>query len=104
MGGLDSAFEGLIYRHQDHCAHLFTSLYSRNTVDVQLRHQTSLVLHSSVVVVNERIPLLLVRVLLGFEASLIQSLLGRVVHFDSTSAPAGGQNSGGVDFEVFFIL
>ena len=93
-----------VYRYQEHCAHRFILPYSWNTVDVQLRHQNLSVLHS-VVVVDEGIFPLLVRVLFEFEASLFQSLLGRVVHFDSTSAPAGGQDDGGIDFvEFIFIL
>ena len=86
---LEFYFEGSIYGYQEQCARCATSLYSQNSVDVQSRDSDPSVLHS-VIIVNKRIFALLFCFVLGLEASLTQSLARRVVHFDSTSAPAGG--------------
>lgn len=44
------------------------------------------------------------RLTLRPETGLGQSLLRRVIHFNSTSASAGGQNGSGIDFGSIFFL
>lgn len=96
-------FEGSIYGYQEQCAHWVTFIYSRNSIDVQLRHPNPLILHSVLVRVSERLFALLFLIIFGFEASLAQSLGARVVHFDS--AGASPDNGTGIDFfEFVFIL